>query len=179
MTSGIRKIVFFFVLMGVSFIAYRYMIKPANKHLAKQRARVHSKLDKLTQLEQATATVKDLSKELEQLEEAIQFFESKLPPTEQIDQVLQDVTLIGQKQGVKRKMIRRLTTTEDNYGYVEQPLAMKLEGNFNSFYSFLLALEKLPRIMKVRQLKLEKAKNEEGKVTADFVVSIFFQDKTG
>ena len=179
MTSGVRKIVFFFVLLGITFVAYRFMIRPANKHLSEQKTRLQSKLDKLSKLEKATATVENFSKELEQLQEAIDFFESKLPPTEQIDQVLQDVTLIGQKQGVSRKTIRRLSTTEDNNGYVEQPLSMNLEGNFNSFYSFLLALEKLPRIMKVRQLRLEKVKGEEGIVSADFVVSIFFQDKAG
>ena len=35
-------------------------------------------------------------------------------------------------------------------------MTMKLVGDFTSFYSFLLELEKLPRIMKLRELKLDK-----------------------
>ena len=62
---------------------------------------------------------------------------------------------------------------------MEQPLEIALEGNFNSFYSFLLELEELPRIMKIREIRLEKQSDKEGVVSADFVISIFFQEKTG
>jgi Tfp pilus assembly protein PilO len=62
-----------------------------------------------------------------------------------------------------------------NSGYVEQPLKMELVGDFNSFYSFLLELEKLDRIMKFRELKLDKQKKVEGQMSANLVVSIFFQ----
>jgi type IV pilus assembly protein PilO len=178
MTSGLRKIVFLVLLVGVSVVGYRYMIKPANKHLAEAKARVEAKLAKLTELEKATAAAEDLTKQLEQLEEAIKFFESRLPPTSEIHRVLEQVTVIAQKQGLKPKTIRTLQR-KDNSGYVEQPLKMQLEGNFNSFYSFLLELEKLPRIMKIRELKLDKEGNIEGQVAADFIVSIFFQNKTG
>ncbi len=32
MTSGLRKVVFFILLLGVALLAYQYMIKPANRH---------------------------------------------------------------------------------------------------------------------------------------------------
>jgi len=143
MASNLRKLIFFILVLGVSLIAYQYMIKPANEHLAGAKLRVNNKLSKLREFERATAAAEDLSQQLEQLEEAIHFFESK----------------------------------KNNSGYIEQPLEMKLVGNFNSFYSFLLELEKLPRIMKIRQLKLDKQKNNDGQVTADMVMSIFFQNE--
>ncbi len=177
MTSSIKKFVFFILVLGVAVVAYKYMIKPANKNLEDYRARVEAKAAKLTELEKTTAAAEDLSKQLVQLQEAIKFFESKLPPTIEIDKVLGDVTLIAQKQGLRPKTIRTMTK-KDNSGYVEQPLKMELVGDFNSFYSFLLELEKLPRIMKIRELKLEKKKEYEGQIAATFVVSIFFQNKT-
>jgi len=154
------------------------MIKPVNRHFAEAKGRVQAKLAKLAEFEEATVAAENLSKQLEQLQEAIEFFESKLPPTSEIDKVLQDVTVIGEKQGVKRKTIVRLKR-KNNSGYIEQSLKMELVGNFNSFYSFLLELEKLPRIMKIRELELKKQTKHEGQVTANFIVSIFFQDKTG
>jgi Tfp pilus assembly protein PilO len=177
MTSGLRKAVFFVLLLGVAYAAYQYMIKPANKHLTEQRAQLQTKLVNLAEFEKATIAAESLSYQLEQLQEAIEFFESKLPPTIEIDKVLQDITVIGEKQGVKCKTIRRLEK-KDNSGYVEQLLEMKLEGDFNSFYSFLLELEKLPRIMKIRKLGIEKQAKGEGQIAVDFVVSIFFQNKT-
>ncbi len=177
MTSGLRQVVFFILLLGVAYAAYQYMIKPANRHLAEQQVLLQAKLANLAEFEKATAVAEDLNKQLEQLREAVEFFESKLPPTIEIDKVLEDITVIGEKQGIKCKTIRRLEK-KDNSGYVEQLLEMKLEGNFNSFYSYLLELEKLPRIMKVRKLVLLKQPKSEGQITVDFVVSIFFQNKT-
>lgn len=177
MTGGLRKVVFFALLVGVAVVGYRFMISPANKDLAESKNRVDAKLAKLLEFEKATAAAEDLTKQLEQLQQAIEFFESKLPPTSQIYDVLEQVTVIAQKQGLKPKTIRTLVQ-KDNSGYVEQPLRMELQGNFNSFYSFLLELEKLPRIMKIRELKLDKQTNGEGQVLADFIVSIFFQNKT-
>jgi type IV pilus assembly protein PilO len=178
MTSGLRKVVFFVLLVGVACVAYQFMIKPTNRHLAEQKAKVDAKMAQLAEFERATAAAEGLTKQLEQLEEAVAFFESKLPPTSEIDKVLRDVTVIGEKQDLKPKTIRTLKR-KHNSGYIEQPLQMELVGNFNAFYSFLLELENLPRIMKLRKLDLKKQPYDEGKIVTNFVVSIFFQNETG
>ena len=178
MTSAFRKAVFSALLLGVAVVGYQYMIKPANKDLAEAKGKVETKLAQLVKFEEAASAADDLAKQLEKLQEAIEFFESKLPPTSQIHEVLEQVTVIAQKQGLKPKTIRTLAK-KDNSGYIEQPLKMQLEGNFSSFYSFLLELEKLPRITKIRELKLGKHKDDEGQITADFIVSIFFQNAIG
>jgi type IV pilus assembly protein PilO len=178
MSSAIRKLIFVVLLLGVSAAGYQYMIRPANQKLAEARQRVSGQRAKLAEFEEATIKAEDLNKQLTQLDEAVRFFESKLPPTSEIHKVLQQITVIVQSQGLEPKMIRTLSRKEDNSGYVEQPLKMELVGNFNSFYSFLLEIEKLPRIMKIRELKLEKDKDGDGQVTADFIISIFFQGKT-
>nr|MBC8378116.1 type 4a pilus biogenesis protein PilO [Planctomycetota bacterium] len=69
----------------------------------------------------------------------------------------------------------RTMKNEENRGYIEQPLEMELDGNFNAYYSFLLELEKLDRITKIRELKLKKKSKHEGQTEAKFVMSIFFQ----
>lgn len=175
MTSGFRKAVFFVLLLGVGAVGYQYMVKPANQHLAEAKQRVDGKRAKLAEFEEATVKAEDLNKQLEQLQEAIRFFESKLPPTSEIYKVLEQVTLVAQKKGLTPKTIRTLQR-KDNSGYIEQPLEMKWVGSFNAFYSFLLEIEKLPRIMKLRQLELEKEGTDEGSVAAEFILSIFFQN---
>jgi type IV pilus assembly protein PilO len=176
MNSNFRKIVFFILLVGLAVVGYQYMIKPANKTLADKQAEVEAKMEQLIKFEEATAAAEDLNKQLEKLQEAIEFFESKLPPTSQIHEVLEQVTVIAQKEGLKPKTIRTLAKKNNN-GYIEQPLKMELEGNFSSFYSFLLELEKLPRIMKLRELELKKKNSFEGQISANFIVSIFFQNE--
>lgn len=178
MTSKIRKAVFFVLLLGVTFLSYKYTIKPANKGLAEQQTRVNKKLAKLAEIGKVTLATEDLNKQLGQLQEAIDFFESKLPPKSEVHKVLERVTIIAQKRGLKPKTIRTLAR-KNNSGYIEQPLQMELLGDFNSFYSFLLELEKLPRIMKIRELKLKRQGKREGQIAANFVISIFFQNKAG
>ena len=175
MTGNFRKAAFFILLVGVAAAGYQYMIKPANRNLAEVKGRVEAKLAQLAKFQKATAAAEDMTKQLEQLQEAIEFFESKLPPKSKIHEVLEQVTVIAQKQGLKPKTIRTLKR-KDNSGYIEQPLKMELEGNFSSFYSFLLELEKLPRIMKIRELGLDKHADRDGQIAADFIVSIFFQN---
>jgi len=174
MNNNLKKVIFFGIIVGITILAYQYMIKPANKALADQQVRVQQKNAKLAEFEKAALAARDLNTQLEQLQNAVEFFESKLPPKSEIHKVLEQVTVIAQKNGLRPKTIKTLAK-KNNSGYIEQPLDMQLEGDFNSFYSFLLDLEKLPRIMKIRKLDLKKQKGLEGQIEADFIVSIFFQ----
>lgn len=185
MTNNSRKTLFFVLLLFLTYIAYQYIVKPVSSDITEQRQLAQLRLEKLTQLSQlaesknAVFAAKYLNKQIEQLQKAITFFESKLPPKSKIHEVLEQVVVIAQKQGLKPKTIRTLKKKNNDRGYIEQPLKMGLEGDFNSFYSFLLELEKLPRIVKIRELNLTRlgqtSDKQSEKISADFIVSIFFQ----
>ena len=174
MNSSMRHLVFFILIIGMAYVSWAYMIKPANEYLTQERAKMEVQRAKLNELERATVAAEDLSEQLKKIEEAIQVFESKLPPSSEIHTILENVTLIAQRHGLTPKTIKTLKN-EENRGYIEQPLEMELDGNFNSYYSFLLELEKLDRITKIRELKLKKKSKSEGQTEAKFVMSIFFQ----
>jgi Tfp pilus assembly protein PilO len=154
------------------------MFKPVNANLNQQKAKVQAQMAKLQELEKATKAARDLDAQMAQLKDAISFFDSKLPPHSQIHKVLEQVTLIAQKQGLKTKTIQTLKKN-DCSGYIEQPIKMELYGNFDAYYSFLLELEQMPRITKIREMDLKKDQYSEGVTTASFVVSIFFQNQAG
>ena len=174
MTSSIRHLIFFVLIVGMAYVSWAYMIKPANEYLTQERTKMEMQRAKLNELERATVAAEDLSEQLKKIEEAIHVFESKLPPSSEIHTVLENVTLIAQRHGLTPKTIRTLKN-EENRGYIEQPLEMELDGNFNSYYAFLLELEKLDRITKIRELTLKKKSKHEGQTEAKFVMSIFFQ----
>ena len=174
MSSASRKILFFVLLVGMAYVSYAYMIKPANKHLTDAKAKVQEKQGKLRELERATASAQDLTQQLAKVEEAIAVFESKLPSESEIETILSDITVIAQRNGLASKKIRTGKMTE-RHGCFEQPLEMELSGNFNSYYSFLLELEKLDRITRISELSLKKQSKSEGFTQARFVLSIFFQ----
>lgn len=169
-----RHLIFFVLIIGMAYVSWAYMIKPANEYLTQERNKMEVQRAKLNELERATAAAEDLSEQLKKIEDAIHVFESKLPPSSEIHTVLENVTLIAQRHGLTPKTIRTLKN-EENRGYIEQPLEMELDGNFNSYYAFLLELEKLDRITKIRELKLKKKSKHEGQTESKFVMSIFFQ----
>jgi type IV pilus assembly protein PilO len=150
------------------------MIKPANEYLNEQKKLISEKQKKLAELEHATKIAKDLDKKLKEIEHAIEVFESKLPHTSEVHTVLENVTRIAQKHGLEAELVKALKQVENN-GYIEQPLEMHLAGNFKSFYGFLLELERLDRITKIRELKLKKINKREGYTGVSFALSIFFR----
>ncbi|NQV35339.1 MAG: type 4a pilus biogenesis protein PilO [Phycisphaeraceae bacterium] len=175
MWQPLRKVVFLMLVVGLAWVGHRFVISPAQQSLGESQDRLKLNRMKLSEFEKTTNTALDLTRQLEQLRDAITFFEQKLPPTSEIYSVLEQITLIAQKQGLKPKIIRTLGQKQ-NSGYVEQPLEMKFEGSFTAFYSFLLEIEKMPRIMKVRKLDVNKTRQLEGRISADCIVSIFFQN---
>lgn len=171
------KVIFFVLLIGLVYISHIFMIKPANADLVRQKAKVAESLVRLRQLESAPAAIEDLRKQLTELEDGIKLLESRLPDESEIHTVLENVTVIALQQGLVPKTIRTLRPKNNN-GYIEQPLKMELHGDFESYYSFLLALEKLDRITNIPELIIKKDSKLDGHMEAVFVVNIFFQDSS-
>ena len=173
MNSGFRKFIFFVALVALAWFAYVYMIKPANAAINQQRSQINTKLAKLNELEKLSGAADDAGKQLSRLAEALQFFQDKLPPESEIHKVLESITLIAQKQGLDCGTITALKSKDCN-GYIEQPLKMELSGNFYAFYNFLIEVEKLQRIIRVRELDLEKDVKKPAQLGANMVISVFF-----
>jgi Tfp pilus assembly protein PilO len=75
------------------------------------------------------------------------------------------------------KTIKTLKS-EQAPGCREQPIQMTLTGDFNGFYSFLLQLEKMPRITRINQMKLDRSGDQEGQIQAQMTLSIFFEPES-
>lgn len=173
MNSSFRKLIFFVTLVALAWFAYVFMIKPANAAIAQQRSQINGKLAKLNELERLSGAAVDVGKQLSRLAEAVRFFQDKLPPESEIHKVLESITLIAQKQGLDCGTITALKSKDCN-GYIEQPLKMELSGNFYSFYNFLIEVEKLQRIVTVRELELKKNPKDSTLLEANMVISVFF-----
>lgn len=185
MKYGLREIAVTALLMLIPLAAWYFVLRPnKDRNLAMIR-QVEVKQDKLRQLNHATGTIGDLKNEIAALEKGIAYFQSKLPDEKEIDKVLKEVWLLAEANHLATKSIRTLQRVGDS-GYVtagdsrgEQPIDMQLEGDFMGFYSFLLALENQPRIMRISKMTLKKAeKGEQGSMAANFAMSIFFERKT-
>ncbi len=175
MKFGIRELFFVLLLMAIPGGAYFWVFRPANEHIEKQRVDIDVKEAKLVNLQKAMVGVRNLGEEVDRLKEAVSFFESKLPPRHEIHKVLKQVTEIADQHGLETKLFETLRA-KPYADYSEQPIQLELAGSFDAFYQFLLEVEKMPRITKIKDMQLERDKKDTGLMLATLKMSIFFDN---
>lgn len=174
MKLGIRELLFVCVMVGLLACTYLFVFKKSAARRAELAAEIERKQTALSNLTQATAGVEDLTKMVSDLEEAIRFFDSKLPQEKEVDKILKEVWQMAEANSLTTKTIRTLAG-DRNASYSELPIQLGLSGNFYGFYSFLQQLEKLPRITRVTTMDLIKINDRDGDMQALVTLSIFFE----
>ncbi len=175
MKFGFRELLFMLLLSAIPVGSYYWVFKPSNESIKQQKEQIEAKTKKLEDLQKAVKGIKDLDAEVAKLTKAVNYFESKLPAKHEIHKVLAQVTKIAAKRGLETKLFQ--TMKPKAFGsYSEQPIVMELNGDFDSFYQFLLDTEKLPRITRFKKMELIKDPKQEGKTVARLILSIYFDN---
>lgn len=176
MKIGARELVFFAMMLGLVACTV-LLFQRWNRQEQERLASIEQKEAALENLRQATAGIEDLDAKIAELQKAIAFFESKLPQEKEVASVLKEVSNIAEANSLQTRTFRTMKT-ERTANYSEQPITMSLSGDFNGFYSFLLQLEKLPRITRLMKMRLEKINDRDGEMQAQLTLSIFFEPET-
>jgi type IV pilus assembly protein PilO len=153
---------------------YLKVFKPSEQCRQERRLDMENKNKMLGDLKLATADVPNMERKLDELQERIKFFESRLPQEREVDSVLREVWQLADKHTLNTKTIKTLKS-EKLSGYSELPVQIGLSGDFRGFYAFMLDLERLSRITRVTSMKLEKITNHEGEMTAQMTLCIYFE----
>jgi type IV pilus assembly protein PilO len=189
MRFGLRELIFFAVLLAVPVASFVYVFKPRNAEIKVAQAEIDVKQAKLTQLEEITRQIDDIGLEIEKGAESIAQIEAKLPSEQLVEGILEQVWQIAKKNGMVVKKVesdKHVPAAQ----YMEQPLKMQLEGEFDGYYQFLLELEKLDRITRIKKMKLDRvtgggspgrdgsaAANAQGSMKAEFTLSIYYESQ--
>src|SRR4051812_9766850 len=174
MKFGIREIIFVALMLALLGGTYLFVFSKSNaKHQAMTKQ--IAEWDKmLSDFRTSTAGIEDMNAKIDELSGAIKFFEQKLPQEKDIGDILQQVWDMAKTNSLQSKTVKP-DKAETGANFCELPIQMSLSGDFNGFYSFLLQLEKLPRITRITQLKLDKINEHDGETTAQVTLSIFFE----
>lgn len=175
MQFGPRTLVFVVLLLAMLVLSYPLLFKPQNE---KREAVVKDtvfKQQKLTELSGVMARTQDLQGEIESLKKAIAFLESKLPEEKEMDRVLQEVWEKAKSNNLKIKSVRNPKASQTS-NYSEQQIKMVIEGPFYpGFFKFLSDVEQMPRLTKINEMKIEADEKNNGSITADLVLTIYFE----
>ncbi len=182
MRFGPREVVFFIVLLVVPVASYFYVFQPRNAEIKQAQIEVENKQAKLDKLREVSEHIDDIGLAIDRGRAAIQLVETKLPSARDVEVILEDVWELAATSRLNVKSIKSETPVPAA-GYMEQPLRIVMEGQFEGFYEFLLALESLPRITRIHEMKLDRQgggrrgddAESSGLMKAEFVLSIYFE----
>jgi len=174
MRIGMRELIFIIVLFAIPLGAYQYVFRPRNAEMAQARMEISEKGQRLAELNATTARIKDLGQAITKGEEAINVVEAKLPSEQNVDEVLRQVWKLARRHNLIIKTVepkKRVPASQ----YMELPISVELEGNFDGFYEFLRDLEQMPRLTRMKELNMKKRDDEDGSMDASFLLSVYFQ----
>lgn len=179
MKFGTREFLFVLVLLAVPVASWWFVFKVQNQEIAEANQEIKHKEAMLEKLDKATAMSEDLAKINQDIWKEIQVIESRLPSDKDVDVILQQVAQIALDNNLKLPKVKSDKPVAAAK-YMEQPLEMKIEGDFDSFYTFLLQVERLDRITRLPDLEIKRSQEEDGMIEAEFTLSIYFeQGKSG
>lgn len=174
----LRQAFFFGVLLAVPISSYFLVFKPQNEEIARARKEIEHKQAMLEKLRQATARSEDLARSNEQIKDSISAIEARLPPSKDMDSILRQVASLAAETGLKVPVFKKGEKPSAAGLAMEQPLDVEITGDFDGFYTFLLALEQLPRITRISNLEIQRSKDIDGEMKAKCVLSVYYQRDT-
>jgi type IV pilus assembly protein PilO len=176
MRVGIREALLLAVLLALPLLSWWLVFRPQNAEIAQAKREIEHKRELLEKLQEKTAGNLDLQRENEENQKKIQAIEARLPSSKEVDSVIRQISDLAIEAGLEPPAME----SDKPVGaatYMEQPLKMKVNGDFNGFHEFLKKLEPLPRAMRIPDLKIIRSTDVNGHMKAEFTLSIYFQQE--
>jgi type IV pilus assembly protein PilO len=164
-------------VIGMPIASYFFVFKPLNKEIEQELAVVEHKESLLVKLQEETARNEDLERTNVEIQNSIKIIEARLPSGKEVDQVVRQVSDLAETYKLQEPAMRTGKPIKTAL-YMEQPIEMEVSGDFLGFFTFLAAVEKLPRITRVHDLKITGRPSDKVELKAEFTLSIYFQDES-
>lgn len=175
MRFGIREIIMMLMILAVPVVSYLAVFKPQNAEIDKARAEIEHKRELLDRLRGETARTSDLERANAEILARINEIESRLPSGKEVDSIIRQVSDLAVSAGMESPALdseKPVTAAM----YKEQPLKMESTGGFAGLYQFLQAVERMPRITRLPDMEIKRARGADGLINTEFTLSIYFQD---
>lgn len=177
MKFGLREIVIFLVVLCLPLLSYYLIFKPQNKKIEDKRFEIQHKEEMLQLLREETSRNDDLARANQEIADRVAEIEARLPTGKEVDQIVRQVSEVAIQSGLEPPTFKSEKPIAAAR-YFEQPLVVTTKGSFEGYYAFLLRLERLPRITRLVDMDVRRAK-EDAEIEVDFTLSIYFRDDEG
>ena len=155
LTKRVKLIIFIVFLLLFSYINYAYIYQPRNEKINQLNQRISTLEQKIDEGKRIAARLDDLRKEYAELTKRLEFVEVLLPKEKDIPDflvLLQD-TMDEFNIDFTNFSPQNLSQERDAI-YARFPINMTYNANYFETINFLDRLENFPRIVDVRDLRL-------------------------
>ena len=148
-------------LMGVGgillllFGAYIGVFRPQLQRLAALRAQQHTLHRELNLAGQVHQGLDHMQTEVTAIERQLVAFDQQLPREVQFESFLRQIDQVARQTGLHVTLIKPGTVQPEEL-YSQFPVSINAEAPFPVFYSFLDALDNLPRFTKIETLSIAR-----------------------
>jgi Tfp pilus assembly protein PilO len=163
----------FIAAMVVGFIVVCY--RPNRSELGRLHARIAADRHELSANESRVTTLPAVALEVDRLRVSLENFDHRLPSTPELAEFLRNINQISRQTSLQKLSVRQESPIRLDL-FSEQPIVMRFQGNFREVWSFLLQIETLPRLTRVRSLQLKSVDSKLGIVDVQLALNIYFTD---
>jgi type IV pilus assembly protein PilO len=174
MRFGVRELILLAILMALPISSWWLVFRPKNQEIEQTEREIEHKRELLEKLQTVTSRSESLEAATAEIASGIDAIEARLPSDREIGDVVRQVSALALESGLNQPGMVAKPPVRGTL-YMEQPIEMSLSGDFKGFYRFLVALEQLPRITRMPGMQIERSKDVDGNLSAEFTLNIYFQ----
>ncbi|MFZ5433662.1 MAG: type 4a pilus biogenesis protein PilO [Calditrichota bacterium] len=160
--------------MCYGFVNFIYV--PQTERAKRLTSEIATETELLIKGKRVAANFQTVQDDYTRLMQSWEIAHELLPTEKEMEGLLKNITLAGQKQGIEFLLFRPLDPIERPY-YWENPIQIKTLSDYHELGEFLSEVAALDRIVNVNNLKLTdykpRRKTSPETVQAEFVASIY------
>ncbi len=150
-----KIIIFFIFLLAFTYINYAYIYLPRNARIEELDRKITSLQNRIVEGRRIAARLEDLKKEYQELTEKMEFMEVLLPKEKEIPEFLVILQETMDEFNIDFSNFSPQSIVQERDAiYARLPINMTFTANYFETIRFLDRLENFPRIVDVRDLKL-------------------------
>ena len=169
-----KYLLYLAVALVVLGALWYFWLKGMGEDLDAARAQeVQLRKDYQTKVQRAVS-LEELRKQKELVQQYVTLLEKQLPGKAEMDALLSDVNQAGLGRNLQFELFRPAPLVVHDY-YAEQPIALKVTGDFNSIGAFTADIANMSRIVTLNNINVYQSadKNKAGVLVMEAVAKTF------
>jgi type IV pilus assembly protein PilO len=167
-----KLVVVIALALTVLYVYFNYIYANRSRTIKDLQTELVQKQNLLDRGKRVAKNFQRVQEDFQNLLEVWETARELLPVEKEMEHLLKDITLAGQKSGVTFLLFKPMNPVEHDY-YFEHPIQIKTSSRYHELGQFLSKIATMKRIVNVMELKGVAIRHRKGESTRDTVQADF------